>query len=169
MLCSAWLCAVRMIQVARQEGLNVEQNAAEILVEQVRFTNPFTLILPYPTLPYPTQPYPAMPCPALRDLSPPLHVHSFSIIYSPLSFLSPHQVVSAHISRRTTAYSLPPTQPLPYLTLPYLTLPYLTLPNRHSGGQRHQTGAARNADVEGQESSHGLRGAQERHEAHRKG
>ena len=27
-----------MIQVARQEGLNVEQNAAEILVEQVRLT-----------------------------------------------------------------------------------------------------------------------------------
>ena len=103
LLCSAMpryvlLCAVRMIQVARQEGLNVEQNAAEILVEQVRFINPFTLILPYPVMPCP-----ALHCPTMPHLT--LLLLYCTLLYFTLPYLT-----------------------LPYLTLLYFTLLYLTLP-----------------------------------------
>ena len=98
LLCSASLCAVRMIQVARQEGLNVEQNAAEILVEQVRFTNPFTLILLYPSMPCHALPCHAILCPVLPCVT---YLHPFKSIrsQSTLHSLISHYVVTAHLSR----------------------------------------------------------------------
>lgn len=48
-----------MIQVARLEGLNVEQNAAEILVEQVRFTLLLAVTLPCHALAYLTLSFPS--------------------------------------------------------------------------------------------------------------
>ena len=78
-VCYTLFGSTRMIQVARQEGLNVEQNAAEILVEQVRTSDPstrpnaschFMRNSPCPALPCLALPCPKLPCLSCEQYTP---------------------------------------------------------------------------------------------------
>ena len=105
------LGSLRMIQVARQEGLNVEQNAAEILVEQVCFTRllaltPSATLCATPVaLPCTALFYPKLPCSSYLCTPPQLYATP-AIWSTPFLSLSMSDDISYHI----TSHHITPTR-----------------------------------------------------------
>ena len=101
-----------MIQVARQEGLNVEQNAAEILVEQVRVTRLLALTPPATLCAAPLALHcPALHCTALSDHVCPMYSHPLN--YMPLLLFDFHPFSLSDIY-----YHIIPTRGIPPFSSP---------------------------------------------------